>query len=263
MAVEPFRRASELSCADPARTDDAGRFRLDFVSPGALTLKASGVGHLAAEIDLDVAPGEQRTGVTIEVARGAVLAVRATDSRGEPLRDVAVEVLTPARRELGRGRTAVDGVAAIAGLPAGTVVVRGSGDALVPLRELTVELSGTDRTELELAMVAAASVSLFARDESGAPRPGTGYELRRVNEDWTSGAGPKWIGTTIDSRDGTPRVQGLARNVTRNCRKGLLSAVFTFVLQAPALWPVALLAPRYSTTTDVPAGSDLASTGVR
>ena len=70
------------------------------------------------------------------------------------------------------------------------------------------------------------------------------------------------IGTTIDSREGTAAVRGFPSIVIRYCRNGLVSAKSTTPDHGDGLVPVAESAPRYSTTSDVPTGSDFARIGV-
>jgi uncharacterized protein (DUF2141 family) len=128
-AAEPVRNAivtvsaPELSPPRSTITDDDGRFTFANLPAGRFTITASKAAHVTTAygakrparpgIPVPLADGQQLTGLTVRLARGAVITGRVTNRAGQPVSMVQVVAV---RAELANG-------------PGGTA--RGTGDVFV------------------------------------------------------------------------------------------------------------------------------------
>lgn len=106
LSLAPTRRNQQ------ARTGADGAFRLEGVSPGTVTVRATGKGHRPARVDgVKVIAAQTTSGVRLVADRGAVARVRVVDAAGAPVAGAKVRAVRPAAREpgveLGGGNVAV------------------------------------------------------------------------------------------------------------------------------------------------------------
>ncbi|MEO6597788.1 MAG: carboxypeptidase-like regulatory domain-containing protein [Planctomycetota bacterium] len=163
-----------------ATTDVDGRFRVESVTPGAVTVTARGKGHRSVEQAVAaVQPGQTLQGVRLVADRGAVARVKVVDENGVAVAGAWVRVervndeATPgamrvasravsledgavtignAPETLGAAETDAEGTAVIPGLPAGNATVRATHAkfaAALPAR-LMLPASGAVEASLTL-----------------------------------------------------------------------------------------------------------------
>jgi len=210
-------------------TDAAGEFVLDSVRPGAVRVVATG-DHLRAESDpIDVRPGGRVEGVRVVAARGATVAVTVRDGAGKPIAGAKVKVTAPAAAPAGRGQRAMsvrrrvdadgtgdvmigdpavlgsattdaDGVARVAGLRAGPVVVDASDAKHAPAKSPPLTVPDAGEVETQLTLLAGGFVQLHVLDAANAPLPGASYKL----------TGPAGAGDEPPTERGTCDASGLA-----------------------------------------------------
>lgn len=197
----------------PVDTDAEGRFTLERVRPGSVSLQATGDKHLPVEgYTLHVVAGATLTDVTLRAETGAVLVATVVDSNGQPVSGAQVRVRSVAAadagpspagvaravarsirlggdeggaiqvfdgsEELRRAKTDANGVARISGLPTGPVRVSASGKADAPARpvDLTIPRRGTVETILSLRP--AGRVRVRVEDASGEAVDGASFSVR-------------------------------------------------------------------------------------
>lgn len=108
------RRRGDGSRRAEAEAD--GAFRFETLEPGTVELSAESDEHLPSEpVEVELAPGEERSGVRLVLRPGAVIRGRALDARGEPV--VGAEI----RAGPATVRSGADGSFRIAGLKLGFV----------------------------------------------------------------------------------------------------------------------------------------------
>lgn len=195
-------------------TDSDGMFVLESVRPGATQVIATGE-HLRVVSDaFDVRPGQRVEGVRLVASRGAAVAVTVRDQAGEPVAGARVKVTEAAsgaapasgirrsvrvRRgasaapakdvvfgdpaELGAATTDAQGVARVAGLQAGAVVVEASDPTHARARSEPLQVPQVGQVEAELVLLAGGFVDLRALDASNAPLPAAHYKLQREVHD--------------------------------------------------------------------------------
>lgn len=194
-----------------ARTDAEGRFEIDGVRPGTVSIQATGESHLPVEgTNVQVLAGVTVENVTLRAEVGAGVAALVVDPDGAPVPGATVVVSTPAEaapmaaqdgarrvavrtrggraegrlasfaapRELRRGTTGADGRVRIGGLPTGPVAVHGEHDrhAPSPPAELTVPRSGT--VEAVLTLRPAGHAEVRSLTTAGEPAPEVGFVIR-------------------------------------------------------------------------------------
>ncbi|MDA1223069.1 MAG: carboxypeptidase-like regulatory domain-containing protein [Planctomycetota bacterium] len=197
----------------PVDTDAEGKFTLEDVRPGSVSLQATGDKHLPVEgYTLHVVAGATLTDVTLRAETGAVLAATVVDASGQPVSGAQVRVRSvpavdtgpsPAgmaravarsirlggdeggaiqvfdgSEELRRAKTDANGVARISGLPTGPVRVSASGKADAPARpvDLTIPRRGTVETILSLRP--AGRVRVRVEDAMGEVVDGARFSVR-------------------------------------------------------------------------------------
>lgn len=104
------------------KTDQDGRFELEDIPSGSVTLIARAPGHASSpEVVLDVAPGEALRGIEIALSMGATLVAEVRDANGRPIPYRTVEASNRDARFGETYQTNADGVFEATGLPAGTL----------------------------------------------------------------------------------------------------------------------------------------------
>ncbi|MBX3463667.1 MAG: carboxypeptidase regulatory-like domain-containing protein [Planctomycetes bacterium] len=187
------------------KTAADGTFRLESVEPGAITVVATGKGHLPARgAVLQIAPGQTVRGVRLVADAGATARVLVVDAAGEPVADAKVRVVPPrgARGDgmrfvaagleldeaadialpegfgrLGDGTTGPDGVAVVRGLPAGDASFEASHRAFAGALPATITVPRAGTIEVRLALREPGFVEVVARDADGALLRGAGVRL--------------------------------------------------------------------------------------
>lgn len=154
-----------------AQSGEDGGFVVEGVPPGAVRLAANAGGFRPGRSTaLELAPGERREGLRIELERGGSLAGRVTGPDGQPLAEAMVNAASNlVWHDLGE-RTDGDGNYRIDGLPEGVLQVRAMHPDFLPaVREVTV---GSGDLRLDLRLEAGHRVSGRVIDEAGAPLAG-------------------------------------------------------------------------------------------
>lgn len=92
------RRFAPSKEPDDVKTDDEGRFRLEPLAAGPLLVAARAPGAAASEkLELELAPGEVREGVTLTLRRGGTLIGDVFGDDGKPLAGANVIVQVPSQ----------------------------------------------------------------------------------------------------------------------------------------------------------------------
>lgn len=160
-----------------AQTDEDGEFVLSGVAHGAVRVQARGEEFQPGEpLLLDLAPGERRDGVRLELQRGGALAGRVSGPDGEPVADVQVST-SSGRLGFGHGRARSDseGRYRIGGLRPGAVQVQADHPEYVAaVREATI---GAGETRLDLELGRGIEISGRVVDDAGAPVAGAEVSL--------------------------------------------------------------------------------------
>lgn len=201
----------------PAHTDAEGRFELEDVEPGSVSLSAEGKGHVPVEgYTVHVVAGATVANVTLRAETGAVLVATVVDAKGQPVAGAQVRVssvgepggavefggggrmIRRARAvsvglggaeavpmpffgtesELRREKTGPDGVARIAGLPTGPVRVTASGRTDAPSRAVDLQIPRRGTVDTILSLRPAGSVVVRVVDPAGEPIEGARFTLR-------------------------------------------------------------------------------------
>ena len=115
-------------------TDDEGAFAFADVAPGPFQMSATAPGHQRAELrGLEVKPGQDLSGIAIQLPAGATVEGRVTSTEGRPLADAQVVVAdATVNGMLGyspfRGATDDDGQYRIEGIPPGPHTLEASAE---------------------------------------------------------------------------------------------------------------------------------------
>lgn len=157
LADEPPTTA--LALARPPRTlsDESGAYRLEGVSPGTWTVRATRAAQLPSERDVTVEAGRDLAGIDLMMVPGAALFGALTNDEGQPAAGAHVSASIKARpqapAQTRRGDSSASGQYEIAGLAPGpwTVSSPGIGEQLVDLQpgqRLRVDLIATRAAHL-------------------------------------------------------------------------------------------------------------------
>ena len=194
---------------DPATTAADGTFRLDSVKPGSVTIAARGKTHRPArQAGVNVLPAQVTKGVRLVADLGATARVKVTDDAGKPVagatvraervqaqagdggsrffaRARAVEdhgnagaVMLPGDGRLGSATTDAEGLAAIAGLPAGDLSFSATHGEFAPAEAVRVSMpkAGTVDAALTLRKPGQAEILVFGVD--GTPQSGVDLQVK-------------------------------------------------------------------------------------
>jgi len=200
----------------PARTDDEGRFELEGVAPGSVSLSAEGKGHVPVEgYTVHVVAGATVANVTLRAETGAILVATVVDAKGQPVvgaevrvssvgeQDGAIQIagggmIRAARAvsigvgegegipmpffdggaELRREKTGPDGIARITGLPTGPVRVVAEGRADAPSRTVDLQVPRRGTVDTILSLRPSGAVLVRVVDSAGEPIEGARFTLR-------------------------------------------------------------------------------------
>ena len=185
-----------------AAVEEDGSFVLEGVPTGAVRVIAGAEDFQDPEpLRLELAAGERREGIRIELARGGALAGRVTGPDGQPIADATVQAAPGQRAMPGhQARTDAEGRYRIGGLPPGLVQVRAEHpDFVGPAREATI---GAGETRLDLELRRGLEISGRVVDEAGAPVAGA--EVMLTSDTWSGYRPPTRTGD-----DGAFRLRGV------------------------------------------------------
>jgi protocatechuate 3,4-dioxygenase beta subunit len=168
-------------------TGGDGGFRIEGVSPGRYSVSAGAEGHppLLGNIKV-VKTGED---IDLRLPRGTTLRVIATyepeEGPDRPLPGVDVVALEQDTFTYVMGRTDMNGVLELKGMPPGSYLVNGRGDRAVSFGEELVDISGNQLVqEAELLFEPAIDTQLTVVDTSGQPVAGMVFYTANADEEY-------------------------------------------------------------------------------
>lgn len=181
-----------------ATTDEQGRFELDGVRPGTMTVRARGKTHLPIDRKgVRVGAAETVRDVRLLADAGAVARIQVVDQDGKAIAGAKVSVRPAPKpqtsgfsmtvrsrvedgegvvlgsRDLGSGTTDEQGVATIMGLPGGDAVVSATHASFAPTKDTRVALPASGSIDRQLSMAPPSYVEVTVLDTNGAPSVGT------------------------------------------------------------------------------------------
>ncbi len=198
----PAAAMFDPSRSSSATTDPQGRFSIEGVPPGTVTLTARGDGHLPVEgRTVQVLPGAPTENVMLVADVGAALDVFVVDADGNPVAGAKVSALRPPEPKqpgvitrslrggglspfgddgdaLASGESGADGHVLLSGLPAGPAVVRASHAKFAPARDTEVALPRVGKREAIVTLRPAGFLSLHTLDAAGQPLGGVRFVVR-------------------------------------------------------------------------------------
>ena len=192
-----------------ATTDEAGRFVIEGVRPGAVRIKAEGEAHLPVERrGLRIEPAQHLEGVRLLARAGASATVEVVDESGEPVAGARVDVkLAPKRqpdgmrfearvegegpsdfvlgdrRKLGSAETDASGEAAVYGLPAVEAVFEASHPGYAAADPQRAQLPSAGSVTQRLVLREPCYVDVRVLDAVGAVAAGASVMLRSASPD--------------------------------------------------------------------------------
>ncbi|MGE0144469.1 MAG: hypothetical protein AB7I19_13180 [Planctomycetota bacterium] len=200
-----------------ATTDVDGKFLIEGVRPGPVTLVATGDSHLSTvSAPMQALPGTAIEHVKLVAETGASIDVQVVDAAGRPVADAEVEVSQPSAHEsvgpahgarriarsirarsggapdlriagmampLRTGRTGADGHVVLTGLPAGAVAVSATHEEHAASRAIETVLPQRGRVEAIATLRQAGFVAIEVVDTAGAPVEGISILLRGPSGD--------------------------------------------------------------------------------
>jgi protocatechuate 3,4-dioxygenase beta subunit len=182
-----------------ATTAADGAFRLEGVPPGKVVVEAEGKGHRPVrQANLEVAPAQHLRGVRLVADRGGVVRVQVKDSEGQPIAGAKVAVAKPGaaandgttmvratrsvgvddsgdvqvfdgNEPLGMAQTDAEGLAVVAGLPAGPAEVRAEHERFAPALPAAVVVPAAGAVEAQLQLRTPGFVAVQVHDAAGQP----------------------------------------------------------------------------------------------
>lgn len=196
------------------RTDAEGRFEIDGVRPGTVSLDAHGPTHLPVEgYTVQVVPGATVANVMMRAEVGAGVLAHVVDADGRPVAGATVVVTEPPEprleqpapgtgrhvavrmgreeddagnvsvspfdgpRELRRGETDTEGTVRIGGLPAGPVQVRAEGAGQAPSRPTELAVPRRGSVEAVLTLRPAGHIEVRTVTPAGEAAPEVGFVI--------------------------------------------------------------------------------------
>lgn len=189
--------------SEPIRTDPEGRFTVEDVPPGDVTLQARAEGYLPdGLVHLQVEPGAHLEDVEITLTPGATVLGRVVGPGGEPLPDAWVRLLEEGRSFQigGSARTDGDGRYRIEGIPPGArTFVAAHQSHPRATRDLEVR-DGENRLDFRLS--SGREVSGIVADALGSPVAGATVSLNGLSR-----GGRR---NEVSASDGSFRFTGIA-----------------------------------------------------
>lgn len=287
----PERRSGATTATD-------GTFRLEGVRPGMVTLVARGTMHRQVrQPGVQVLPAQATKGVRLVADLGAIARVRVVDEQGHPVvgaevraervrarpegggghfraravtvEDAGGEVVIGGGERLGSARTDGDGIATLAGLPAGELELHGKhGDFAPGSTRVALPQSGTVDASLLLRQPGFAAIVVAAAD--GTPQPGADVEVRadvdgeeaaqraRTGERGEARVGPLAPGsyTAMLTRAPAASRVGDAMVFVGSDQSGIASSATKFTVVAGQTTPVALRRPVLTRVHGIVTGTD-------
>ena len=153
---------------DPStsRADERGAFTLTGLRPGPVALSAQGVDDAPGErLELELAPGEERTGLVLHLRAGATITGEVVDGAGRPEVDQSVFARDDSGARV-RTKTDAEGRFVLAGLAEGEVELIAETVEGVVLRR-SIALGASETVHVRLALEERALVRLTGRITAG------------------------------------------------------------------------------------------------
>jgi protocatechuate 3,4-dioxygenase beta subunit/uncharacterized GH25 family protein len=185
-------------------TDDEGAFSFTDVAPGPFQMSASAPGHQRAELrGLEVKPGQDLSGVAIQLPAGATVEGRVTSTEGKPVMDAEVVVADAAVNGIAvlspfRGETDDDGQYRIEGISPGPHTLEASASGY--RRAVRDVETAAEPRRVDFQLDRGLEISGRVVDDGGNPVADAGVSL--------FGAGREPQGTATEA-DGTFRLSGV------------------------------------------------------
>ncbi|HEY4592875.1 MAG TPA: carboxypeptidase regulatory-like domain-containing protein, partial [Thermoanaerobaculia bacterium] len=185
-------------------TDDEGAFAFADVAPGPFQMSASAPGHQRAELrGLEVKPGQDLSGIAIQLPAGATVEGRVTSTEGKPLAEAQVIVADAAvNGMLGyspfRGATDDGGQYRIEGIPPGPHTLEASAEGY--RRAVRDVEAAAEPRKVDFQLDRGLEISGRVVDDEGTPVADAGVSLFRA------GGEPQGAPTEAD---GTFRLSGV------------------------------------------------------
>lgn len=187
-----------LGSGPSVKTDEQGKFVLDSVKPGVVTVTARGKTHLPADqAGLRVRAAQTVHGIRLLADAGAVARIKVVDVEGTAIVGVKVMIrpvpkaATPGfsmsvrtssdegndlqlgSSTLGSGMTGEDGVATIMGLPGGDAVVSATHADYAPLADTRVVMPSSGSIDRQVAMSPPSLIEVVVTTNDGSACVGT------------------------------------------------------------------------------------------
>ncbi len=194
------------------KTDEQGKFVLDSVKPGVVTVRARGKTHLPTDqAGLRVRAAQTVRGIRLQADAGAVARIKVVDVEGTAILGAKVMIrlapkaATPGfsmrmrassddgnnlqigSSTLGSGMTDEDGVATIMGLPGGEAVVSATHADYAPSADTRVVMPSSGSIDRQVAMSPPSFVEVVVSNTDGSVCVGTDV-LLEVSKDDTANA---------------------------------------------------------------------------
>lgn len=186
------------------KTDELGKFVLEDVRPGMVTVKARGKTHLPVELDgVSVAPAQQVSGLRLMVDVGAIVRITILDGQGRVIPNAKVTIKKAAEpvtrgfrmrvraevdqgsggmvlgnRALGTALSDENGVATIMGLPAGDVDAAVSHASYAPSADNRITMPASGAIERQISLQAPSFVDVVVTNTDGTVSVGTDVLLQ-------------------------------------------------------------------------------------
>jgi uncharacterized GH25 family protein len=162
-------------------TDDEGAFVFADVAPGPFQMSASAPGHQRAELrGLEVKPGQDLSGIAIQLPAGATVEGRVTSTEGKPLADAQVVVADAAVNGIAgfspfRGETDDDGQYRIEGISPGPHTLAATAEGY--RRAVRDVEAAVEPRKVDFQLDRGLEISGRVVDDGGNPVPDAGVSL--------------------------------------------------------------------------------------
>lgn len=214
-----------------SKTDEQGKFVLEGVKPGVVTVMARGKTHLPIEQGgVPVAPAQQVSGLRLMVDAGAIARIKIVDDQGKAIADAEViiqKVSGPVtsglrmkarasasddsggvdigQRALGSANTDEFGVATIMGLPAGEVDANVTHASYAPSRKNRITMPAAGAIDRQIALQTPSFIDVVVTNTDGTVSVGTDVLLEVAGADQAAqpGAMPGFNGQGLVAKKTT------------------------------------------------------------
>lgn len=200
--ILPTQANRPLETGPPARTDGAGKYRLEGLTPGPLSIEATLTGHTRAVRETDLHLGVNE--LDLVLGDGQTVAGMVTDQSGAPIPNASVQLRSPGQNwSMLFAESGQDGTFVIEGVEDGEFIPTARADGFAPYtHDGRIHIAGESRTGLTIRMQPAVSIS--GRVTGVDP---VDYPLVRLN---VTGPGAWYNGIGID-HEGGYRIDNLTR----------------------------------------------------